>query len=932
MLGYALWVAIEDTLRNWLTKRLIDVFGTKWDEQFPTGIWNRLQERYGQPVKSSDFSHIRALLEHSDFPDLFDVVKYRKKVKDFNSSLELNDIDYYTEKLYTLRNQIAHKPSSFNIRNLDDLISCAEWVIEITGSEAVDLMEVRKGIDTQPEIYGQEIPTDFVQRVSPIVKHRVNNNLPEMDYEIDGGFVGRREEKKELKRRILNQKNNPIITISGAGGVGKTALAHSICEDILANDPEAFDGLVWISAKKDRLTVTGIEEIEPTARSFEEVLDAILSTFGFDEYIEKPVEEKRRIIQEIIFDDQNFKVLLVIDNLETVLHDEELIEYLKEVELPHKVLITSRLGLGEIERRFPLKEMSINDAVELFRRIAIEKSVRGLASLPNETISNYVRRMNSYPLVIKWVVGQAALNKDIERLVQNINSTDSDIAKFCFEYIYDHLLSNESKLILQVLAASEQDLTQPVLMHVAELGIQAFEDAMLQLELASLIIPAQQKDPQNETRILTKYGILPLTKAYINSKGGSNRQIKAKLQNVQSLVEDARRAKRLYELSFEYWDAETDGELIATVHLQTALNRNGNGFGDYSGAIEAIERAREIAPNFAAVYRSWGIIEAANKNTDTAIDLFDKATQLKPSDPITWFRWGNLEKDLGNYNNARRCLRKALELVKNKAPVLVALGNVEKQDSNFTLALNLLEEAEGLLLGDEATVTDRELIIAYTSKSDTYYRWAENYERDNQLEIAVEKVTRGYEIMVKVLDFGSADSKTRETYIKCMFLLGKLHSKRGSLDKAKQYLNEIMTVEMNPRIWTWEQRRTVVRACYMLIPILLDEGNNERAKAIYQHGLYCMASGDYFRDKYEQLGGVLEKANRFQGSFVNIIAEKGYGFIECKEISEGHIFAHVTDVIDEIGDDFSALRNVWVSFSVQSNEKGLAAKAIRILH
>src|SRR5690606_6343110 len=143
---------------------------------------------------------------------------------------------------------------------------------------------------------------------------------------------------------------------------------------------------------------------------------------------------------------------------------------------------------------------------------------------------------------------------------------------------------------------------------------------------------------------ITKYSILPLTRGFISSKEGSSREIKAKLQSVQNLAEDARKAKRQYELSLEYLGAETDGELIASKHVQTAFTRNQAG--DYAGAIEAIERAKEIAPNFASVYRSWAVIEADNKNYDKAIDLFEKATQIKADDPTTWFHWGNLEKNL----------------------------------------------------------------------------------------------------------------------------------------------------------------------------------------------------------------------------------------------------------------------------------------------
>ena len=557
MLGYALWIATEDTLRNWIAKRLVDLFGSEWDQQIPAGIWNRLLERYDESVKTSNLSQVRDLLEHSDFPDLFDIVKYKKKSKLFLPESETEEIDYYNAKLYTLRNLIAHKPYSFNIRNLDDLSECAEWVIKIAGSTSSRLVEVKNGIEDEPEKYAQPIPEEFIVDTRKQSQYKITNNFPPMDYEYDGGFVGRRKERQDLKRRLLDKRIHPVITVSGAGGVGKTALAHYVCEDVLTNHPEAFDGLVWISAKRDRLTVTGIEEIEPTAQTFEEVLDAILSTFGFSEYIDHALEDKKQTIQDIVIDDTKYGILLVIDNLETIVHDQSLIEYLKDIPLPHKVLITSRIGLGEIERRINIEEMSPGDAVELFRVIAREKSVKGLAQLPSETIKAYVKRMSSYPLVIKWVIGQAAVSKDFDRLVQNINSTDSDISKFCFEYIFDRMLSQESKLVLQCLATSDQELTQPVLMHVAELTVLEFEDVMLELELASLIIPSQDHDSAN-ARIVTRYGILPLTRAYILSKEGSKRDIKARLQGVLNLAENARRAKRHYELSLEYFGAETD--------------------------------------------------------------------------------------------------------------------------------------------------------------------------------------------------------------------------------------------------------------------------------------------------------------------------------------------------------------------------------------
>lgn len=122
MIGYGIWVVLEDELRNWLADRLINVFGERWPEQFPPGIWNELHTVYNQTIKPSNLEQVRELLEHSNFPDLVDIVRFRKQkhVNEFLTIASVEDLDYYSQKLYSLRNQIAHKPYSFTLRSLND--------------------------------------------------------------------------------------------------------------------------------------------------------------------------------------------------------------------------------------------------------------------------------------------------------------------------------------------------------------------------------------------------------------------------------------------------------------------------------------------------------------------------------------------------------------------------------------------------------------------------------------------------------------------------------------------------------------------------------------------------------------------------------------------------------------------------------------------
>lgn len=748
----------------------------------------------------------------------------------------------------------------------------------------------------------------------------IPNNIPASDYEDDGGFVGRKVEKKDIKEKISDKKRHPVITISGAGGVGKTALAHSICEDILKHHPDLFEGIVWISAKKDKLTVSGIEEIENNATTFSDVLDAILSTFGFDEFLEKSEEDKESLVNDIIIEYTKTGILLVIDNLETILHDANLLEFIKQIPLPNKVLITSRLGLGEVEKRIPLKEMSINDAIELFRIIAIEKSVKNLAKLEKETIKVYVERMSAYPLVIKWVIGQAALNQDIERVVQKINSTTSDISKFCFEYIFEEMLSENAKKVLLCLAQNDEYLTQAVLMHVIDLSTQEFEDVMILLERASLIIPDQQKDP-DDNKIITRYGLLPLTKAYLLGFGTQiSREIKEKLQNTQKLFETSRQTTRHYEISLTYLGGKTEEELIATKYIVTALTMYES---NYQHAINALNRAIEIAPNFATIYRTWASIESKYENYNTAVEMFEKATRLNRNDATAWYFWGNLEKDQNNYEKAREYFNKALSLVDYKPSVLIALSSVETRSLNFEKAIENLQEAISKIVDH-----DRDFIVAHTALADAYCRWAETCERENNIDTALKYVDLGLDSIMQISQVDN-DSKALDIKMKSVFMLGKLYRLNGDSNKAKLYLEKIVFDNIPQRL-SRKQKVFYILACHQLVLILLSQPNAdiEQIKKIF-YGGFNIAIGTEYEQKYRNIELLFEK-ERFEGQFVKI-SDKGYGFIECPEADPKNIFAHISSFIDDIK-DMSILQNKWVSFSLSIDNDGKKyAKAIWIL-
>ncbi len=104
----------------------------------------------------------------------------------------------------------------------------------------------------------------------------------------------------------------------------------------------------------------------------------------------------------------HLKILLAIDNLETISPD--LIRpLLSEVPTGSKVVITSRVGLGELELRYALEPLdSIKTAARLARRYGQTLNLRLISELREDTLNKYCYWLHRSPLLIKWFVSSVA--------------------------------------------------------------------------------------------------------------------------------------------------------------------------------------------------------------------------------------------------------------------------------------------------------------------------------------------------------------------------------------------------------------------------------------------------------------------------------------------------------------------------------------------
>ncbi len=922
-IGYTVYSRLEEALRLWTRQVLLSAHGGDWLAQIPPGIKEKVQVKLTSAALEQIDDPL-VLLEETDLPDLSEIFQYRKAYRTFmpTGGIAQERFKELMVSLYELRTRIAHVKQTFTALDLDKLIGVAKALIPVVKPFTKDLEDTLACLDTQPERVVLHIPSNFFLHDEPTL-FAYPTNLPPADYDPDGGFIGRKDDLARIENLILGEVHR-VVTITGAGGVGKTALAHYACQRILSRDSSPFSAVVWVSAKEESLTVTGIEQIDPTLRNYEDLLDSILETFGWFDELSRPLNEKQGSV-EVILRANDKGLLLVVDNLET-LSDTRVIEFIKDFPPPSKVLVTSRLGLGEVERRYPLREMSSRDAVQLLRTVALEKGAAGLAKLPDGTLTGYVDRMARYPLAIKWVVGQVALGKDVEGAITELASPTGDVARFSFERIFNYGLSDNARLVLFALASYDRPLTRGILSHLTNLSPDDLDSTLRELTIASLVIPSHLEAAG--ARIETQYDLLSLTRNFIRSRLMETPDVRAtlqaRIQALRTLLEESERASRQYSASLPFMGAQTEEEKIAATWVIAGLRKFQAQ--DYPGAIQALERATQIAPHFTATYREWASVESQAGFSDKADELIRKAAALGPKDPTIWTTWGAIDMRRQQYDEAARHLQRALELNPNDYYTIQIAAEVEKRRGNFEEAAKLLKL---ILERDDSRppAPARTKLIALAAIADNSRRWAEQMREERKYDVALIRLRQALEYSRQGLEIDNTDAHAVDTCKEVSHDLGVALLRGGEKAEALEHFKD--AVSLTPV--TRRGRMVTARACYFMSSVLAVDGKIDDARNYYQVGRKFVLDGSPLLSRYDDLFSEFT-GTRVTGNLVEVIPDRGFGFVEPDNQIGRRVFVHITSFLPvPTNEELAKLLGARVSFLLSAGPKGPQAKRVSLL-
>lgn len=335
-------------------------------------------------------------------------------------------------------------------------------------------------------------------------------------------FVLRKDYCQEILKG-LNYARAAVVTLTGIGGVGKTALATWAVRNAYKNN--RYDYIVSITAKDRELSLHGINSLNQKLLVLDDLLNEISDVIGFPEIKKYDYNKKRAEICNFI---KNSNLLLFIDNLETT-SDKHIIDFLSDLPDGVKAIVTSRRNVIKIST-YPIEigPLSESEIIQYINSLSNRyKYCYKLSIIEKQRIG---KSCDGIALAIKWQISRCKTIEELisqTQLMENQSVDSNQLLEFCFRRVFDKMTKTE-KGIVQVLSLLD---TAPIEAIINGLDMNEGQIIDTLDDLCQDTIVYKIYDNNLRTYI---FKILPLTKNFILSnfmKPSKEREISSRLTN-----------------------------------------------------------------------------------------------------------------------------------------------------------------------------------------------------------------------------------------------------------------------------------------------------------------------------------------------------------------------------------------------------------------
>lgn len=611
---YAVLSSIEEDLRSVLQSYV----SSESDPHTLLGddIWNKTVGRLGkdQGIAGKHFT-LDDLLPYVDFAEVYQLLNTHSKSLPSVLRKYFKDLTPIFERLVPIRNRVAHsRPLDFD--DLATVLDCADFFLKGRDYDWANLAEA---------MHKLKLDSSFVLSLTiPSYESESdnNNNLPPPDFD-ETGFIGRRQQISQLIK--LCHGPYPVITIVGDGGLGKTALALKIAYEILDLEDNSFDAIVWASTKTAQLNVTEIRNIEGAIQDSLGMLKSVAHQLA-GENISDPLEEVISYLAE-------FRILLILDNLETVL-DDRIRNFLGRLPLGSKVLITSRIGIGAFEYPVKLQPMDESDAIQLVRALAKIRDVKPLVKLPNNRLAQYCQHMKNNPGYIKWFVSAVQAGRRPEEVLANPDL----FLNFCMSNVYEYLTPT-SRTVLRAMLCLPELNSQAELHFLTQLDVLDLQRALQQLLTTNMVVMSSV--PRGSS-FESRYEISELARSYLSKhhpiESDELRTLTRQKRQLIAVSDEIKSDQTANPYSAFRIATRNQGDLVVARYLIDALKATKRK--DYELATRLVSQASDLAPEYFEVRRVEAWVHASIGNISSAKNAYEAAIELEPQFAPLRFMYG----------------------------------------------------------------------------------------------------------------------------------------------------------------------------------------------------------------------------------------------------------------------------------------------------
>lgn len=818
--------------------------------------------------------NIDEVIEFLDFHDTFTILNKNKEFlrKETADYLKLN-----FEKLSDItpiRNRVMHTRPLLG----GDFSFTYDFVSTLKKSDPIEwaiTIDTRDKIDKDPSyVLTLKFPTNHFEEEVSTVSH----NLPVADFD-ETGFIGRSQDVEALTKLILSNK---VVSVLGDGGIGKTALALKVAYDIVdMNESCPFELIIWTSAKTTMLTSKGIEDIYTAITDYTGLISEIGDSIGGTNKLEE-------ILEYLDY----FKTLLIIDNLETI-QSEEVRNFIRNAQTKCNILITSRIGLGELEYPRKLKGLSESESAKLIREIARIRNSETLLKLPQKTLVDISSKLYFNPLAIKWFVSTVETGIAPHEVINN----KEDLLDFCLTNVYEKL-SEGAISVLNTIRAARKKITNAEIIYLSE--YQPLEVRKYLIELfKTTLISRQIEDGNNYEEVI--YFISDFAKDFLSKKYPIDQAyIRANIKKSKELNVGIRQIDKVQKYNIFSLNAlvyDNQNQMISAKFLQEALVNSKKG--DFDQALAKVHEAKNIDPNYFEVYRVGAFIKATQGDLLSAEEDYQLGLEIAPDNPRLLYYYAQfLMFKLEDVDGALEYAKQVYEQKPNHPYTAFLIARCFNVAQEFNKAIQVVKD-----LKENVDLDPKNLRIANTELISYYSEIGKSLLTiQTDIDNGVSHFKKAFELFEDCAAEKIVDYKMAKNFSIGILTLIKVIPVIKT-DELKKYLKELIYNNDKYINLTVDLKEKIIRS---------------------------------YSDKFEDnsLDELIEFGSSEQKLVGNIRRTKkpkdNFAFIQAEEDS---YFAHRYDFIDVANwSDWKNLKDgQLVSFEIGTNNQGECAKAIKII-